>query len=146
MRGWACAVVNHRGLGGVALASAHVYSAGFTGDLRWAVTVRPLHITFGVVAGSKPGYCTLYGRIHICLCNPGGHRFETAVACESRPILRNWTAESETLCSYGPVLCVLAPLCFAHAEAEAACRSASPWHALAPLGLPMQELMSDALN
>eukprot|EP00884_Botryococcus_braunii_P009089 jgi/Botrbrau1/18181/Bobra.53_1s0048.2 len=38
-RGWACGVVNHRGLGGVQLSSAHVYSAGFTGDLRLAVQV-----------------------------------------------------------------------------------------------------------
>jgi abhydrolase domain-containing protein 1/3 len=39
-RGWACAVVNHRGLGGVPLSSPHVYSAGFTGDVRLAVQVR----------------------------------------------------------------------------------------------------------
>lgn len=38
-RGWVCGVINHRGLGGVALASPHVYSAGFTGDVRLAVQV-----------------------------------------------------------------------------------------------------------
>ncbi|KAK9814285.1 hypothetical protein WJX72_003421 [[Myrmecia] bisecta] len=36
-QGWKCGVINHRGLSGVKLTSCHLYSAGFTGDVRAAV-------------------------------------------------------------------------------------------------------------